>query len=70
MEPSKFKILISVENFDEKTVENYRNCYVAEKRMGSKLSKIYRYQILIRQIKDLNEGSVKILRLYFILSVK
>ena len=70
MKPSEFKISLSVKTYDEKTVENYRNYYVVEKRMGSKLSKIYRYQILIRQNKDLNEGSVKILRLSFILSVK
>ena len=30
MEPSDFKISISVESYDEKTAENYRNCNVAE----------------------------------------
>ena len=34
-----FKILISIESY-EKTSENYRDCYVAEKRIVSKLSKI------------------------------
>ena len=34
---SEFKIFILVESFDEQTVENNRNCYVAEKRIGSKL---------------------------------
>ena len=38
--PSEFKISISVENYDVKTAENYRNCYVAEKRIASKLSNI------------------------------
>ena len=32
MEPSEFKISISVESYDEKTAENDQNCYVAEKR--------------------------------------
>ena len=40
MKPSKFKISISVENYDEKSVEKDRNCYVAEERIVSKLSKI------------------------------
>ena len=31
METSEFKSLISVESYDEKTAENYRNIYVAEK---------------------------------------
>ena len=33
MKPSEFKIFISVESYDEKIAENYRNCYVAEKRL-------------------------------------
>ena len=40
MKPSELKISISVESHDEKTVENYRNCYISEKRIVSKLSKI------------------------------
>ena len=40
MEPSEFKISISVESYDEKAAENYRNYYVAAKRILSKLSKI------------------------------
>ena len=40
MELSDFKMSISVESYDEKTDENYRNCYGAEKRIISKLSKI------------------------------
>ena len=40
MKPSEFKISNSVESYDEKTTENYRNCYVVEKRIVSKLSKI------------------------------
>ena len=31
MNTSEFKISISVESYDEKTVENYRNLYVAER---------------------------------------
>ena len=38
MKPSELKISISVESYDEKTAENYRNCYVAEKRIVYKLS--------------------------------
>ena len=37
MKPSEFKIFISVESYDEQTVENYRNCYAAEIRIVSKL---------------------------------
>ena len=37
MEPSELKNSISVEKYDEKTAENYRNYYVAEKRIFSKL---------------------------------
>ena len=33
MKSSEFKIFISVESYDEKTAENYRNCYVAEKHI-------------------------------------
>ena len=40
MKPSEIKISISVESFDERTTKNYRNCYVAEKRIAYKLSKI------------------------------
>ena len=40
MKPSEFKIFISVESYDEKYAENYRNWYVAEKRIVSKISKI------------------------------
>ena len=40
MKPSELKNFISVESYYEKTAENYRNCYVAEKRMVSKFSKI------------------------------
>ena len=40
MKPSEFKFSISVESYDEKTAENYRNGYVAEKRIVSNMSKI------------------------------
>ena len=41
MSLSDFKMFrIAVESYDEKTAENYRNCYVAEKLIVSKLSKI------------------------------
>ena len=40
MKPSELKIFISVENFDDKTAEYYRNCYVAKNRIVSKLLKI------------------------------
>ena len=40
MKPSEFKFSISVESYDEKTAENYRNCYVAEKCIASKILKI------------------------------
>ena len=40
MKLSEFKISITVENYDEKTAGNYRNCYVNETRIVSKLTKI------------------------------
>ena len=41
MKPSEFKISVSDEIYDEKkNAENYRNCYVAEKHIVSKLSEI------------------------------
>ena len=43
MKTSELNIFISVESYDEKTAENYRNCYVAEKRI-----------VLIAEIYDLN----------------
>ena len=46
MKPSEFKISISVETYDEKTTENDRNCYVAEKRTISNYRR-NRSQILI-----------------------
>ena len=53
MKSSEFKISISVKSFDEKTGENYRNCYVPENR-------IVLTQRLIAQIEDLNKDCVKI----------
>ena len=40
MKPSEFKISFPVESYNEKTVENDRNYYVAKKHIVSKLSKI------------------------------
>ena len=40
IKPSEFKTSISVESYNEKTTENYRNGYVVEKRIVSKLSEI------------------------------
>ena len=40
MKPSELKISISVENYIEKTAENYRNCYILKKSIISKQSKI------------------------------
>ena len=39
MKPSETKISILIESYDEKTAENYRNCYVADKRIISKTIK-------------------------------
>ena len=49
MKPSELKISISIESYDEKTAENYRNSYVAEGCIVSKLfmySFEYLYQLL------------------------
>ena len=40
MKPAELKISIAVESYDEETAANYWNCYVAEKQIVSKLSKI------------------------------
>ena len=40
IQSQEFKISISVKTHDEKTAENYRKGYVAEKRIVSKLWKI------------------------------
>ena len=40
MKASGLQISHSVESYDEKAAENDRNCYVAEKRIVSELSKI------------------------------
>ena len=40
MKSSEFKISMLVESYDEKTAENDRNYYVAERLIISKLSKI------------------------------
>ena len=60
MKPSEFKIFISVESYYEKPAENYRNSYVVEKRIASKLSKTSIPNILIAQIEDINEDCVTI----------
>ena len=52
MKPLDFNASISVESYDEKTAENYRNCYVAYN-----LSQIP---------QDLNDDCVKISRLYLL----
>ena len=49
MKPSEFKIFISVESCDEKTTENYQNCYVGEKRILN--FQRYRSYILIAKIE-------------------
>ena len=50
MKASDF-FLFSVVSCDEKTAKNYRNCYVAEKRIVSKLSKISIPYISITKVK-------------------
>ena len=55
MKPSEFKISISVESYAVKTAENYKNCYVAEKRIVDKLSK-YRSQIRRAQMEEMEKN--------------
>ena len=59
MKPSEFKISTSVESYDANTAENYQNCYVAEKRIVSKLSKIS-ISNLYNANQDLSEFDVPI----------
>ena len=65
MKPSEFKMSILVKSYNEKTAENYCNCYVAEKHTVSKLSR-YGSQIVISQIEGLNEDCVNISRPYLL----
>ena len=51
MKLSEFKISISVASNEEKSVENYRNCYVAENRILSKLSNQTEIHISVSIIK-------------------
>ena len=37
MKPLEITVSILLESYDEKTTGKYRNCYVAEKRIASKL---------------------------------
>ena len=57
MKPLGLKLYFSVESYDEKTYENYRNCYDVEKRIVSKL---------VPQIEDLSKECVKIERSFLI----
>ena len=58
-ETIRIKKKMSVEGYDEKTAENYRNRCVTEKRIVSNLWKIS-IQILIALIVDFNEDCLKI----------
>ena len=65
MKPSELKIYISLEKYDEKNCWKLLNCYVAEKRIVSKLSMIS-IPNLIKKFENLNEDCVKISRPYLI----
>ena len=52
MKPSEFKISISVESYDKKSSENYRNYFFAESASFPNCQR-YRSQILIAQIGNL-----------------
>ena len=47
-------------------LNNFRNCYAAEKHIISKQSNIYLSEILVAQIEDVNEDCVKISRPYLL----
>ena len=61
MKQSEFKIFISIKSYDDKTAENYRNYYIAENRIVSKLS-----NVKTQNYEDLNEDCVKISRPYIL----
>ena len=65
MKPLNPKFSFNLKFIMKKTTKNYRNCYVAERRKVSKLSKIS-IKILIAQIVDLNKDYVKISRPYLL----
>ena len=64
MKPSDVKISILVASYDEKTSENYRNCYVAEKQIDSKQLNI---TILYfnRSELDLSDETIRIQNFHF-----
>ena len=66
MKPSEFKISLPVKIYDEKTADNYRNCYVAEKQIVFELSNIPICDILISQIRDFNGVFVRISCVYLV----
>ena len=66
MKPQEFKNFNSVDIYDEKTAETYRNCYDAKKRIVPNLSKISIPNFNIINLRDLNEDCVKISRPYLL----
>ena len=70
MKPSESKISLSLESYDEKTAENYRNCYVAEECIGFKLWKISIKKILLAQIGDFNRYCINISLPYILYSLR
>ena len=64
MNQLEVKISISVESYDEeKSTENYRNCYVAKKIIVSKLSKVSIPNCNGKSV-SMNKDCVKISRPY------
>ena len=67
MKQSELQISIRVKSYDEKTVENYRNCYIAEKCIVSNLSKKLISNFNNTNLKTcLSEVFIKISRLYIL----
>ena len=64
MKPSELKTFIPVESHDEKTAENYRNGYLAEKPIIFKLSKIS-IPYFDRTELDLSDDTIRIQNFHF-----
>ena len=70
MKLSEFKVSISVASYDEKTAENYWNCYVAESCVVSKMLKVSILNFISANRKLEWRLCRNFTSLYFILSEK
>ena len=66
MKPSELKKSISVESYDKKTAENYRNLLGCRKAHNFPNYHRYQFHIFIAKIEDFNEDCIKSSRPYLL----